>query len=267
MAFEYGSGLEDWLTKTRDKGRKLLVPYVTGGLGDWIETIYAVIAAGADAVEVGIPFSDPIMDGPVIQEASQKAIEGGATPMSILSSIKKSNFDVPIAIMTYYNIVYHAGHERFARTLAECGISGSIIPDLQLDEATEWIEISGCNGIDNVLLAAPSTPEARLKNLVESTRGFIYGVGRMGVTGEQDSLASSAQEVAKKLKSHTSKPVLIGVGVSNAAQVIDVAAVADGAIVGSALVRRLLQGEGPDGAFEFIKGLREGLNTIQAPSA
>lgn len=267
MRFEHGTDLEQWLTKTRDRGRKLLVPYVTGGLDDWIETIHAVIDAGADAVEVGIPFSDPIMDGPVIQEASQKAIESGATPMSILSSIKKSNFGVPVAIMTYYNIVYHAGHERFAKTLADCGISGSIIPDLQLDEATEWIDICDSNDIDNVLLAAPSSSEARLKMLVDSTRGFIYGVGLMGVTGERDSLASSAREIARKLKSYTAKPVLVGVGVSNASQAIDIATVADGVIVGSALVRRLLEGQGPEGAFEFIRGLRVGLDTLKTTIA
>lgn len=255
--------LEASLTENRDSGRKLLVPYVTGGLGDWVEIIHAVIDAGADAVEVGIPFSDPIMDGPTIQEASQRAIEGGATPTGILSEIKKADFGVPVAVMTYYNIVYHAGHERFARTLSDCGVSGSIIPDLQLDEAGEWIAQADANGIDNVLLAAPSTPAERIRALVEATRGFIYGVGLMGVTGERATLSSSSKDVATRLKAHTNKPVLIGVGVSTASQAEEVVGVADGAIVGSALVRRILEGQGPAGAYAFISELRKGIDSVE----
>lgn len=255
--------LEATLTQSRDSGKKLLVPYVTGGLGDWVEIVHAVIDAGADAVEVGIPFSDPIMDGPTIQEASQRAIEGGATPTGILSEIKKADFGVPIAVMTYYNIVYHAGHQRFARTLSDCGVSGSIIPDLQLDEAGDWIAQADSSGIDNVLLAAPSTPTQRIKALVDNTRGFIYGVGLMGVTGERASLSSSSTEVARVLKAHTTKPVLIGVGVSNSSQAEEVVRIADGAIVGSALVRRILEGQGPTGAYAFISELRKALDSLK----
>lgn len=255
--------LESSLCRSRDSGRKLLVPYVTGGLGDWVDIVHAVIDAGADAVEVGIPFSDPIMDGPTIQEASQRAIEGGATPIGILSEIKKADFGVPIAVMTYYNIVYHSGHQRFARTLSDCGVSGSIIPDLQLDEAGEWITQADENGIDNVMLAAPSTPIERIKALVNATRGFIYGVGLMGVTGERASLSSTSTDVARILKAHTTKPVLIGVGVSNSSQAEEVVRVADGAIVGSALVRRILEGQGPSGAYDFISELRKAIDSVE----
>ncbi|NNN20279.1 MAG: tryptophan synthase subunit alpha [Acidimicrobiaceae bacterium] len=254
--------LEKALTEKRDGGRKLLVPYISGGLGDWIETIHAIIEAGADAVEVGIPFSDPIMDGPIIQEASQRALDGGITPSAILSELRRNSFAVPIAVMTYYNIVHHAGHKRFARELANSGVSGSIIPDLQLDEGGDWIMMAAENGIDNVLLAAPSTSPERLTRSAVSSRGFVYGVGLMGVTGERASLADSASEIAHRLKECTTRPVLVGVGVSNAEQAVQVSRVSDGVIVGSALVRRLLQGGGPQSAFEFISELRKGIDAI-----
>lgn len=252
--------LEKALTAKKKAGKKLLVPYVTGGFGDWVDTIHAIIDAGADAVEVGIPFSDPIMDGPTIQEASQRALDSGATPAGILGDIRRAEFGVPIAVMTYYNIVYHAGHDRFAKTLADCGVVGTIIPDLQLDEAFDWIDVSGSSGIDNVLLAAPSTPDDRIKSLVENTRGFIYGVGLMGVTGERVSLADSAGKIAQRLKNYTEKPVLIGVGVSTAAQAASVCRLSDGVIVGSALVRRLLAGGGPQAAHDFVVELRTGID-------
>lgn len=251
--------LEKALSTKKKAGRKLLVPYVTGGYGDWVETVHAIIDAGADAVEVGIPFSDPIMDGPTIQEASQRALDSGATPAGILGDIRRAGFGVPIAVMTYYNIVHHAGHDRFAKTLADCGVVGTIIPDLQLDEAFGWIDISRSNGIDNVLLAAPSSSDERLERLVENTHGFIYGVGLMGVTGERASLADSAGEIATRLKRCTDKPVLIGVGVSTAAQASTVSQVSDGVIVGSALVRRLLAGGGPQAAHDFVVELRKGM--------
>lgn len=260
MANESMGALEKALTDKKNSGRKLLVPYINAGFGNWVEAIHAVIDAGADAVEVGIPFSDPIMDGPIIQEASQKALEAGVTPAGILSDLRRSSFEVPLAVMTYYNIVHHAGHDRFAKELAECGVAGSIIPDLQLDEAGEWMKSARENGIDNVMLAAPSTSPERLRRLADNSHGFVYGVGLMGVTGVRNSLAESASEIARRLKEYTSKPVLVGVGVSTADQAIQVSRIADGVIVGSALVRRLLAGGGPQGAFDFMSEFRKALD-------
>ena len=260
MAHESFGDLEKALRDKKNAGNKLLVPYLTAGLGNWVEALHAVIDAGADAVEVGIPFSDPIMDGPIIQEASQKALEAGATPAGILSELRRSSFAVPIAIMTYYNIVHHAGHDRFAKELADCGVSGSIIPDLQLDEAGEWMESARENGIDNVMMAAPSTSPERLCRLADNSRGFVYGIGLMGVTGVRNSLADSASEIARRLKAYTDKPVLVGVGVSTTEQAVQVSRIADGAIVGSALVRRLLAGGGPQGAFDLMSEFRNALD-------
>src|SRR5688500_20097565 len=132
--------LEKHLRARRDAGHRLLVPYMTGGLGGpaWIESLLAIAAAGADAIEIGIPFSDPVMDGPTIQEASQAALDGGATPPKILDSLRGVDIGVPLVAMTYYNLAFRAGHERFASSLVESGITGAILPDLPLEESAEW---------------------------------------------------------------------------------------------------------------------------------
>jgi tryptophan synthase alpha chain len=245
----------------RAAGRKLLVPYVTGGLGDdWLEVVRAVVAGGADAVEVGVPFSDPVMDGPVIQEASERALRAGATPDGIIAELGRLDTDVPLVVMTYYNLVFRSGHRRFARSLADNGVAGCILPDLPLDELDEWDRAAVDAGIDAILLAAPTSPDERLARICERSRGWVYGVGLLGVTGERTELASSAKVMAKRLKATTDKPVLIGVGVSNAEQAVEACADADGVIVGSALVRRLLEGVGPDGAADFVNELRTGLD-------
>jgi tryptophan synthase alpha chain len=253
--------LESVLRKRRDAGHKLLVPYVTGGLGpDWLDVVRAVAAAGADAIEIGIPFSDPIMDGPIIQRASTEALAAGATPNGIVSALANVDVDVPLAVMTYYNIVLRAGHRRMARTLAEAGVCGAIVPDLPLDELDGWSEEADAAGIDTVLLTAPTTPPARLKAICARSRGFLYGVGLMGVTGERAELSASALSVAERCKAATDLPVLIGVGISTAEQAREVATVADGVVVGSALVHRLLEGVGPDGAARFVGELRTALD-------
>ena len=253
--------IEQRLRARRDAGRKLLVPYVTGGLGDdWLQVVEAVAAAGADAVEVGLPFSDPVMDGPVIQEASQLALAGGATPASILTGLGRVDVDVPLVVMTYYNIVFRAGHHRFARSLAEQGVSGAILPDLPLVELDGWEAAAVEAGVETILLVAPNTPDATVAEICRRSRGWVYGVAVMGVTGERAALASSAAVLGRRLKAATDKPVLLGVGVGTPEQAAEAVADADGVIVGSALVRRLLEGAGPDGAAEFVAQLRAGLD-------
>jgi len=258
-----GGALESRLRARRDSGHKLLVPYVTGGLGsDWCEVVEAVAHAGADAIEVGIPFSDPVMDGPVIQEASTRALAAGATPDSIIAALGEVDAGVPLVVMTYYNLVFRGGHRRFARSLVENGVAGAIVPDVPLDEIGDWARAADDAGVATILLAAPTTPDDRLVRVCERSRGWVYGAGLMGVTGERTTLASSAATMAKRLKAVTDLPVLIGIGVSNAEQAVDVCAEADGVIVGSALVRRLLEGAGPDGAAEFVSELRRGLDAV-----
>ncbi len=255
--------LETSLRTGREAGRKLLVPYVTGGCGsDWLEVVRAVAASGADAIEVGIPFSDPVIDGPVIQEASSRALRSGATPAGIIGELAAASGEigVPVAVMTYYNVIARMGHTRMATRLAEAGIAGAIIPDLPVDELGPWARACDKMGVATVLLAAPTTPEARLAAIAERSRGFLYAVGTMGVTGERSELASTAVSMAARCKAATDLPVLVGVGVSNAEQARQVCEVADGVAIGSALVRRLLEGEGPDGAASFVASLRRGLD-------
>jgi len=253
--------LESHLRSRRDDGAKLLVPYVTGGLGTgWGEVVRAVADAGADAIEIGIPFSDPVMDGRTIQEASQRALRDGATPTGIIAAARELDVDVPLVVMTYYNIVHHAGHERFASLLADAGIDGAIVPDLPLDELDGWGDAAGDAGVETVLLAAPTTTDDRLRAICDRSRGFVYGVSLMGVTGERDHLAAQAVEMGKRCKAVTDRPVLLGVGISTPEQAVIAASSADGAIVGAALMARVLRGGGPEAAHEFVSELREALD-------
>ncbi|HEY1466340.1 MAG TPA: tryptophan synthase subunit alpha [Acidimicrobiales bacterium] len=253
--------LETALRDRRGSGRKLLVPYVTGGMDDtWLLTIEALADAGADAIEVGIPFSDPMIDGPVIQEASLRALGRGTTPDGILADLSRLEVGIPLVVMTYYNLVYRAGHRRLANSLVSSGVSGAIVPDLPLEELGPWAAAADDAGVETVLLVAPSTPDERIAVIAERSRGFVYGVGRMGVTGEQAELASSAREVATRIAAATDMPVCVGIGVSTPEQAKTVCEVADGVIVGSALVRRLLEGGGPEGAAEFVGSLRQALD-------
>ncbi len=255
--------LEPHLRAQRDKGRKLLVPYITGGMSpDWLDVLHAVADAGADAVEVGIPFSDPMIDGTVIQAASLQALERGTTPGAVLDALSRADIGIPVCVMTYYNVVFRAGHRRFARELADTGVAGAIVPDLSLEEAGDWCAEADDAGVATVLLVAPTTPLERARTICGRSRGFVYGVGRMGVTGEQAELADSAHDVAVRLRAVTDLPVCIGIGVSTPAQARQVATEADGVIVGSALVRRLLDGGGPEGAAAFVAELRAGLDAL-----
>ena len=253
--------LEARLRERRETGRKLLVPYVTGGLGAaWCDVVRACAAGGADAIEVGIPFSDPIMDGKTIQEASQRALDLGATPMSVLAGIGELDIDVPISVMTYYNLVARAGHERFAQALVDSGVDAAIVPDLPLDELDGWGDAADAVGIETTLLASPTTTDERLRAICERSHGFVYGVSLLGVTGERHALTESAHRMGRRLKATTDKPALLGVGISTPDQAAEAAAAADGVIVGSALVRRLLQGGGPEEAQSFIAELRSALD-------
>ncbi|MBU3701928.1 MAG: tryptophan synthase subunit alpha [Acidimicrobiia bacterium] len=253
--------LETSLRAARNAGRKLLVPYVTGGLGDdWVDIVRAVADAGADAVEIGIPFSDPVMDGPVIQEASETALRQGATPLTILDRLRTLDAGVPVAVMTYYNLAFHMGLERFASSLAGAGVSAAILPDLPLEEVGPWATAADAAGVETVMLAAPTAPDERLPRVVARARGFVYAVGLLGVTGERDSLAASSLVIARRLKAVTDKPVLVGVGVSTPEQAVQVSTEADGVVIGSALMRRILAGAGPLGAGAFVAEVRAALD-------
>lgn len=235
--------------------------YVTGGVDGWLDAVRSAAVAGADAIEIGIPFSDPVMDGPTIQEASDRALEAGATPESILAELRGVEVDVPLAVMTYYNIGFHMGLERFANRLADAGVVAAILPDLPLDEAGPWCEAADGAGVETVFLAAPTTPDDRLPLICERSRGFVYGVGLLGVTGERSQLQASAVDIAGRLKNVTDVPVLVGVGVSTPEQAQEVSQVADGVVIGSALVRQLLE-SGPDEVGQLTGEFRAALDGL-----
>jgi tryptophan synthase alpha chain len=257
--------LETQLRDRRAASRSLLVPYVTGGLGaGWLDVMRAVADAGADAIEIGIPFSDPVMDGRTVQEASQRALELGATPGKIIAEASQLDVHVPLLVMIYYNLVAHAGVERFAAQLADAGIDGAIVPDLPYDELDGWGDAADVAGVETVLLASPTTPDDRLRAICDRSRGFVYGVSLLGVTGERANLADHAAEMGRRLKATTDKPVLLGVGISTPEHAVVAARTADGVIVGSALVRRLLDGGGPEEAAAFVAALRAALDEAKA---
>jgi tryptophan synthase alpha chain len=251
--------LERELRAKRDVGRKLLVPYITGGYPGWQAAVRAAAANGADAVEIGIPFSDPVMDGPVIQQASQFALEHGTTPAAVLDEVPRLDVEIPLAVMTYYNLVHHAGPPRFAADLRRAGISAAILPDLPLEESGPWCSAADAEGIETVMLVAPTTPDDRLPRLVERSTGFVYSVGLLGVTGERSSLAETATALAARIKAVTDKPVLVGVGVSNAEQAYQATRVADGVIQGASVVRRLMDG-GADAVGYYVAEVRAAID-------
>ena len=253
--------LESTLRAARAAGRKLLVPYVTGGMADdWTEVLRAMAAGGADAMEVGIPFSDPVMDGPTIQETSKLALRRGATPASILGELRTVDAGVPLVAMTYYNLVFRPGDARFARSLAEAGVAAAIVPDVPLEEAGPWCAAADAEGIETVLLAAPTASDDRLARICERARGFVYGVSLLGVTGERATLADTANQIAKRLKAITDVPVIVGIGISTPEQAAEVCEVADGVVVASAIMRGVLEGEPPEAAGERVSAFRAALD-------
>lgn len=251
--------LETALRRRIDGGGKCLVPYVTGGYPGWVDAVRACAANGADAIEIGIPFSDPVMDGPIIQQSSQVALDDGATPLSILQQVRTLDVGIPLAVMCYYNTVFHAGHERFAADLRSAGVVAAIVPDLPLEESGEWCAAADAAGVETVMLAAPTAPDDRLPRVAERARGFVYSVGLLGVTGERQSLAGTATALAARVKKVTAMPVLVGVGVSNAEQAVEASRVADGVIMGASVVRRMIEG-GSEAVGAYIAEVRSALD-------
>ncbi len=236
--------LEEALRKRRDAGGRCFVPYVTAGLASVDAALLQGLEdAGADAIEVGLPFSDPVMDGGVIQEASRLALEAGTHPADVLSTIADAGLSVPVAVMTYLNPVLHRGLDRFLDDAAAAGVAGMIVPDLPVDEAEEWVGLCTSHHVAPVFLAAPGSSPDRLHQVAEASRGFVYCVATYGVTGERDRLAGTAEEVVAALRPLTDRPLLVGVGIGTPEQAAEACRFADGVVVGSAIVRHLVEGD------------------------
>jgi tryptophan synthase alpha chain len=253
--------LETALRARRDAGACAFVPYVTGGYpGVDADLLRRLEAAGADAIEVGIPFSDPVMDGGVIQEASAEALRRGARLTDVLAMIREAATDVPIAVMTYVNPVYRHGIGPFLDDAAAAGVAGVIVPDLPVDESAELEDAAGERGVDAVLLAAPGTTAERLGEIGRRSRGFVYCVATYGVTGARERLDLTAKGVVDALREETDLPLLVGVGIGTPSQAMEACAFADGVVVGSALMGRVVAGD-LDGAIELAGSFRRAIPT------
>lgn len=254
--------VERHLRARRDTGRRLLMPYVTGGITPgWTDYLRAFAAAGADAIEVGLPFSDPTLDGVTIQQASEVALARGASTRRILADLSgMPDLGVPLVVSTYYNLVLHDGPETFCAALRRAGVGGLIVPDLPVHEADELTDVAAAAGIELVLLASPATPQPRLAEISCRSRGFVYAVSLMGTTGERAALAASAAELTERIRRVTDRPVLLGFGISTPDQAREARRHADGVVVGAAVMRRVLDGAGPDDLRAFLATLRQALD-------
>jgi tryptophan synthase alpha chain len=238
--------------------RAALVGYLPAGfpsVDGAIAAASAIADAGADIIEIGIPYSDPLMDGPVIQEAVHRALTAGVRVADVLRTVEAvARGGVPVLVMTYWNPVDHYGVQAFARDLANAGGSGMITPDLSPEEALPWLEAAREQHLDPVFLVAPSSSEERLELITGACRGFVYAASLMGITGARDTVGSAAAGLVRRVRAHTGLPVAVGLGVRDRAQAAEVAGFADGVIVGSAFVGRMLAA--PDLA-SAVAGVRD----------
>jgi tryptophan synthase alpha chain len=255
--------LGETFATARGEGRGVLVGYLPAGfptVAGGIEAMRAMVASGVDVVEVGLPYSDPTMDGPVIQAAADAALRRGVRVADVLRTVEAvAATGAPTLVMTYWNPVERYGCEAFAADLASAGGAGAITPDLPPEEAGPWLASCEKVGIDPVFLVAPSSTPARLRLIAEQSRGFVYAASLMGVTGARAQVGVAAAGLVERVRALTDTPVAVGLGVSTGAQAAEVAAFADGVIVGSALVRALLDadtaGVGLDGGLATLRTL------------
>jgi len=259
------SAVDDLFVRTRAQGRAALVGYLPAGFPSKdmsIRAIEAMVEGGVDLVEVGLPYSDPVMDGPTIQAAAEMALAAGTRTTDVLDVVRASAATgAPTVVMTYWNPVERYGVDRFAMKLAEAGGSGLITPDLIPDEAGEWIAASEQHGLDRIFLVAPSSTDARLSMTAGASSGFVYATAVMGVTGQRELTSDLAPKLVARLRTVTPKPIGVGLGVSNGAQAHEVAEFADAVIVGSALVRCLLDAPDESAGLEAIRTLARDLRT------
>ncbi|MBB4735170.1 tryptophan synthase alpha chain [Micrococcus cohnii] len=231
----------------RAAGRTALVGYLPAGYPDTQTSIEAAVALGrhgADVIELGLPYSDPVMDGPVIQRATTAALANGFRTREIFRVVSEvsARTDAPVLVMTYWNLVDRMGVDEFCARLAEAGGAGLITPDLVPEEAGEWIAAADRHGLDRVFLSAPSSPPERVARTASLCRGFLYAVSVMGVTGEREDVSAAAQAVVEQARRAGAENVCVGLGVSRAEHVAEIGRYADGAIVGTALVRAVSEG-------------------------
>ena len=242
------------LADTRTQGRAALIGYLPAGFPNpqaSVRLLRALVAGGVDVLEVGLPYSDPLMDGPVIQEAAQAALLAGTTTPVVLDVVRQvSDAGAPVVVMSYWNPIERFGVDRFARDLAGAGGCGLVTPDLTIEESDEWTRASDAHGIDRIFLVAPSSTPARIAAVTTACSGFVYAASTMGVTGTRTSVSTAASGLVERVRLATDLPVAVGLGVSTRDQAREVGAYADGVIVGSAFVRAVLDSRTADGSMD-----------------
>lgn len=260
--------LGDHLVALKAGGRKLLVPYVMAGIPDraaWPAALTAV-ERHADAVEVGLPYSDPLMDGPVIAAAGERVIRAGIGPLDALELRGPGDPAVPRIVMTYFNPVHRVGAAPFCARARGAGFSGLIVPDIPLEESSSLRAAAARAGLAWIPLVSPTTPAARVERIAETATGFVYAVSTLGVTGTREELSDRAEAVATACRSATSLPVLVGIGVSTPGQAETASRAADGVVIGSAVVRAVLE-RGAAAAEGFLSEIRAALDGLSEPAA
>ncbi|MEU1863046.1 tryptophan synthase subunit alpha [Streptomyces gardneri] len=245
--------LSETLAKAKAENRAALIAYLPAGfptVDGGIAAIKAVFDGGADVVEVGLPHSDPVLDGPVIQTADDIALRGGVKIADVMRTVKEAHEATgkPVLVMTYWNPIDRYGVERFTEELAAAGGAGCILPDLPVQESAVWREHADKHGLATVFVVAPSSKDARLATITAAGSGFVYAASLMGVTGTRESVGEQAADLVRRTRATSGLPVCVGLGVSNATQAKEVAAFADGVIVGSAFVQRILDADGDEAA-------------------
>ena len=264
------TSLEELFIKVRSENRAALIAYLPAGfptLQKCKDAIATLATAGVDAVEIGFPYSDPVMDGPTIQEAADISLKGGTGAVEVLETLKFAHdAGLPSVVMTYWNPIERFGVDAFAKAIAHNGGSGVITPDLTIEESSQWKSSTAEAGINTIYVLAPSSTPARIAAVSSQCSGFVYAASLMGVTGARTTMSSGAQELVSRIRATSSLPIAVGLGVSTREQARNVAGFADGVIVGSAFIKALLDA-GSDGeglaaisflAKELAAGVREG---------
>src|SRR3954464_4652807 len=263
------SRLADTFAALRREGRPGLVTYTTAGDPDLPrsgEILRALARAGADVLEVGVPFSDPLADGPVIQRATERALAAGGSLRASLNLIETVRRDTrtPIVIFTYANPIVRMGLDAFAARAAAAGVDGVLGLDLPVEESDEFRNAVSQVGIDTIFLLSPTTTDARIRKAAELGRGFLYGISRLGVTGARDRVASGAEEMVRRIRAITDLPLALGFGISRPEHVAEVGAYADAAVVGSALVALIAEASG---STELIRRVEDYVRSLRAACA
>lgn len=252
--------IEKTFKELKALNKKAFIPYIMAGdpsVEKTKELVLVLEECGADIIELGVPFTDPLADGPTIQRAAERALKGGVTLKGVLALVKdlRTKTRVPLVLMTYYNPVFKYGEEQFVKDAKDAGVDGVIIPDLPPDEAGELIKTAKKAGLATIFLLAPTSTEDRIKKVAAAARGFIYYVSMTGITGAQILLDGSIGKSINNIRSITDKPVAVGFGISTPEEARAVSGISDGVIVGSAIVRKIQ--EAPEGLRDFILQLRE----------